>query len=145
MIAFSERQEGLDAEALLGPQGRAAQCWPAFESRPQQLQMARRAQSAFREHFHLAAEAGTGVGKSFAYLTAAVDVALRKAGRVVISTYTVNLQQQLIQKDILLLASLMDEALLPVWPKAAATTSASGDWTMPSSGSTPSLTTAAWN
>lgn len=112
VIAFSERQEGLDAEALLGPQGRAAQCWPAFESRPQQLQMARRAQSAFREHFHLAAEAGTGVGKSFAYLTAAVDVALRKAGRVVISTYTVNLQQQLIQKDIPFLASLMDEGFV---------------------------------
>lgn len=108
MIAFAG-QNGLDADALLGTEGRAAQRWPGFESRPQQLEMARHAQKAFREQHHLAAEAGTGVGKSFAYLSAAIDVALRKAGRVVISTYTINLQQQLIQKDIPFLQELLDE------------------------------------
>ena len=107
MIAFAG-QDGLDADRLLGPQGRAAQEWPGFESRPQQLEMARRAQQAFREKFHLAVEAGTGVGKSFAYLSAAIDMALRKAGRVVISTYTITLQQQLVQKDIPFLEALID-------------------------------------
>ena len=107
MIAFAG-QDGLDADALLGPEGRAAQQWPGFESRPQQLEMARRAQRAFREKFHLAVEAGTGVGKSFAYLSAAIDMAQRKAGRVVISTYTITLQQQLVQKDIPFLETLLD-------------------------------------
>lgn len=110
MIAFAEPTPpaGLDADELLGPNGLAAQQWEQFESRPQQLDMARKAQKAFRGSFHLAVEAGTGVGKSFAYLAAAADVALRKAGRVVISTYTINLQQQLIQKDIPLLQSLIN-------------------------------------
>jgi ATP-dependent DNA helicase DinG len=111
VIAFAE-QNGLDADALLGTEGRAAQQWPGFESRPQQLEMARYAQKAFREKFHLAVEAGTGVGKSFAYLSAAIDIALRKAGRVVLSTYTINLQQQLIQKDIPFLEALIDEGFV---------------------------------
>ena len=112
VISFAEQPNGLDAEALLGEQGRAARQWAHFESRPQQLAMARRAQQAFRELFHLAVEAGTGVGKSFAYLAAAMDVALRKAGRVVISTYTINLQQQLVQKDIPFLEALLDEGVV---------------------------------
>ena len=112
MISFAEQPGGLEADVLLGEEGLASQRWPNFESRPQQLAMARRAQQAFREHFHLAVEAGTGVGKSFAYLAAAIDVALRKAGRVVVSTYTVNLQQQLIQKDIPFLETLIDERFI---------------------------------
>ena len=111
MIAFAE-QEGLDADALLGAEGSAAQQWPQFEPRPQQLEMARRTQKAFREKFHLAVEAGTGVGKSFAYLSAAFDMALRKAGRVVISTYTITLQQQLIQKDIPFLDALTEQGIV---------------------------------
>ena len=111
MIAFAG-QDGLDADALLGTGGRAAQQWPDFESRPQQLEMARHAQKAFRNTYHLAVEAGTGVGKSFAYLAAAIDVALRKAGRVVISTYTINLQQQLIQKDLPFLEALIDQGVV---------------------------------
>ncbi|MBP8605609.1 MAG: helicase [Phycisphaerae bacterium] len=99
MIAFAP-QDGLDADALLGPDGLIARQWPAFESRPQQVTMARRIQQAMREGFHLAAEAGTGVGKSFAYLAAAIDQAVRQTGKVLISTYTLNLQQQLIEKDI---------------------------------------------
>ncbi len=114
MIAFaqSNQSEGLDADALLGPQSRAKQQWPKFESRPQQLSMAQRSQEAFRQKFHLAVEAGTGVGKSFAYLSAAVDAAVRKAGKVVISTYTINLQQQLIDKDIPFIQSLIDQNIV---------------------------------
>jgi len=54
VIAFAP-QDGLDADALLGPDGLIARQWPAFESRPQQVTMARRIQQAMREGFHLAA------------------------------------------------------------------------------------------
>jgi len=49
---------------------------------------------------HLAIEAGTGVGKSIAYLIPAVDLACRGAGKILISTFTITLQEQLINKDI---------------------------------------------
>lgn len=99
---------GVDPQALLGAEGKAARQWEYFEYRSQQVQMAQKTQQAFCERFHLVVEAGTGVGKSLAYLTAAADVAAKKEGRVVVSTYTLNLQQQLINKDIPLLQSLLD-------------------------------------
>jgi ATP-dependent DNA helicase DinG len=108
VIAFAP-QDGLSAEHLLGPQGLIARQWPKFESRPQQLAMALRAQEAMRGGFHLAAEAGTGVGKSFAYLAGAIDQAIRQNGKVLISTYTINLQQQLIEKDIPFLADILPD------------------------------------
>ncbi|MCC6361427.1 MAG: DEAD/DEAH box helicase [Phycisphaerales bacterium] len=70
-----------------------------FEPRPQQREMAAAVARAFDEGRHLAVEAGTGVGKSFAYLLPAIEQVL--AGRkVVVSTHTIALQEQLIQKDI---------------------------------------------
>ena len=99
MIAFTG-QEGLDADKLLGDGGLVAAQWPDFESRPQQLEMARSVQQAMHSGYHLAVEAGTGIGKSFAYLAGAIDQALQCHGKVLISTYTINLQEQLIQKDI---------------------------------------------
>ncbi|MHC4551624.1 MAG: ATP-dependent DNA helicase [Planctomycetota bacterium] len=108
MIAFSG-QDGLDAEDLLGCEGLIAQRWNSFESRPQQLDMALHVQKAMRSGTHLAAEAGTGTGKSFAYLAGAIDQALRDGGKVLISTYTINLQQQLIEKDIPFLQNVIDQ------------------------------------
>ena len=108
MISFA-RQYGLDADALLGPEGLVAERWPNFESRPEQLAMARRVQEAMREGFHLTVEAGTGVGKSFAYLAGAIDQALAKNGKVLISTHTINLQQQLIEKDIPFLTDIIPD------------------------------------
>jgi ATP-dependent DNA helicase DinG len=86
-----------------------AERWPNFESRPEQLAMARRVQEAMREGFHLTVEAGTGVGKSFAYLAGAIDQALAKNGKVLISTHTINLQQQLIEKDIPFLTDIIPD------------------------------------
>ena len=102
MIAFAN-QEGIDAVKLLGPKGLAARHFAEYEYRPQQVQMAVKVCAAMREKYVLAVEAGTGVGKSFAYLAGAIDQAFRKTGRVLISTYTIHLQQQLIEKDIPLL------------------------------------------
>jgi ATP-dependent DNA helicase DinG len=62
-----------------------------------------------REGFHLTVEAGTGVGKSFAYLAGAIDQALAKNGKVLISTHTINLQQQLIEKDIPFLTDIIPD------------------------------------
>ena len=109
MISFA-RQHGLDADALLGPEGLVAEQWPNFESRPEQLATARRVQEAMRGGFHLTVEAGTGVGKSFAYLTGAIDQAIQQGGKVLISTHTINLQQQLIEKDIPFLADILPES-----------------------------------
>ncbi len=108
MIAFLPTH-GLDAQKLLGQEGLVAGAWSHFESRPQQLEMAAKVQQAMRQGRHLAVEAGTGVGKSFAYLAGAIDQALQKNVPVIISTYTINLQQQLMNKDIPFLSGLLDQ------------------------------------
>ena len=71
-----------------------------FELRPQQVQMADAVRRALLDGRHLAVEAGTGVGKSFAYLIPAIGLVRNKRGRVLISTYTITLQEQLTDKDI---------------------------------------------
>ena len=71
-----------------------------YELRPQQVEMLRAVTRAFNEGQHLMVEAGTGTGKSFAYLVPAAIWAYQNGTRVVISTNTINLQDQLIKKDI---------------------------------------------
>src|SRR5947209_13892763 len=94
--------------AILGPDGAIARKLPGFESRPQQLAMAEAVADAIAGRRHLMVEAGTGVGKSFAYLVPAVLAALAdKDCRVVISTHTISLQEQLIHKDLPFLQSVM--------------------------------------
>ncbi|HVP11940.1 MAG TPA: helicase C-terminal domain-containing protein [Phycisphaerae bacterium] len=78
-----------------------------YEHRPQQLAMMEAVAEALREPHHLLVEAGTGVGKSFAYLLPAIDAILTQHKRVVVSTYTIALQEQLIDKDIPALASVV--------------------------------------
>src|SRR5438105_2181444 len=68
--------------------------------------MAGAVESAFKDGHHLLVEAGTGVGKSFAYLLPAIDYAVQNKKRVVISTHTISLQEQLIEKDIPLIQSV---------------------------------------
>ena len=88
-----------------------------YEFRPQQLEMAASVQSALNEGHHLLVEAGTGVGKSFAYLLPAIDYAVRKKKRVVISTHTIALQEQLIEKDIPLLQAVYPDEFTAVLVK----------------------------
>ena len=71
-----------------------------FEIRPQQQQMARAVAEACANSCHLAVEAGTGVGKSFAYLVPLILNALAQNVRAVVATYTITLQEQLMEKDI---------------------------------------------
>lgn len=94
-------------ERILAEGGSVAQVLERFEARPQQLAMARAVSGALEEGRHLAVEAGTGVGKSFAYLVPALARAAGGRGRVLVSTYTINLQEQLIHKDLPLLAQCL--------------------------------------
>ena len=78
-----------------------------FEYRPQQQQMAVAVAHALEEKNHLVVEAGTGVGKSLAYLIPAILFAVAKGKKAVISTHTINLQEQLIEKDLPMLAQIL--------------------------------------
>ncbi|MEW6716716.1 MAG: helicase C-terminal domain-containing protein [Chloroflexota bacterium] len=82
-----------------------------FEYRPEQAEMLRNVALAFNHSSHLMVEAGTGVGKSIAYLVPAALWALQNNTRVVITTNTINLQDQLINKDIPALQEILSEEL----------------------------------
>src|SRR5215212_2480423 len=79
--------------------------------------MAAAVERAFADGRHLLVEAGTGVGKSFAYLLPAIEFAVKKKKRVVISTHTISLQEQLIDKDIPLLRSIYPDEFTAVLVK----------------------------
>src|SRR5437764_3959875 len=103
---------------ILGPAGAIARrLADQYEHRPQQLEMAAAIEQAFVQGRHLLVEAGTGVGKSFAYLLPAIDYAVKKKKRVVISTHTISLQEQLIDKDIPLLQSVYPDEFTAVLVK----------------------------
>jgi ATP-dependent DNA helicase DinG len=80
-----------------------------FEYRPEQQQMAAAVAAALDEKRHLVVEAGTGVGKSLAYLVPAVLFALEHNRKAIISTHTINLQEQLLQKDIPIVRALIGQ------------------------------------
>jgi ATP-dependent DNA helicase DinG len=87
-------------EEIFGPRGLIARAHPEYEYRPGQVQMAEAVLRAFEERRHLIVEAGTGTGKTLAYLVPAIAAAVARGGRVVVSTGTKNLQEQLMEKDI---------------------------------------------
>src|SRR5690606_21807291 len=80
--------------------GQFSQYFEAYEHRAEQVEMLKAVSNALSHGGHLMVEAGTGVGKSFAYLVPAALFAVQNNTRVVISTNTINLQDQLIKKDI---------------------------------------------
>lgn len=107
---------------ILGFDGRIAARLPDYEQRDEQLAMADSVAEAIRNQRHLIVEAGTGVGKSFAYLVPAILAATSEEAtiasgddkppseasrRVIVSTHTINLQEQLVAKDIPLLSSVI--------------------------------------
>ncbi len=116
---------------ILGPGGRIAARMANYEHRQEQLAMAQAVERALREKHHLIAEAGTGVGKSFAYLVPAILAVTAEQGqeknpgddetgpkkRIIISTHTISLQEQLLNKDIPLLRSVMPQEFTAVLVK----------------------------
>lgn len=98
-------------EALLGPEGPVARALGegarVYEYRPQQLEMGIAVAAALSSRRHLVAEAGTGVGKSFAYLVPLLKWAAETHTRVAVATSTIALQEQLVRKDLPLLAAAL--------------------------------------
>ena len=98
-----ENPDPLDAEAVvktLSAEGPFAQQFENYEPRPQQMEMMRAVVKAFNENGVAFIEAATGVGKSLAYLIPSMMWAIQNGERVVISTNTINLQEQLADKDV---------------------------------------------
>ena len=89
-----------EVASVLQHGGPFSRYFPQYEHRSQQVQMLKSVTRAFSKGKHLLAEAGTGTGKSFAYLVPAALWAVQNNARVVISTNTINLQDQLVKKDI---------------------------------------------
>lgn len=103
---------------MLSPKGLVARRLKGYEKRPEQVQMAEAVEKAFAQGRHLLVEAGTGVGKSFAYLVPAIArVTAGTKDRVVISTHTIALQEQLISRDIPFLASIWPDEFSAVLVK----------------------------
>src|SRR5437660_2765065 len=98
---FIERVRGFFSQN--GPLSKAKN----FEFRPQQQDMAASVAQALEEERHLVVEAGTGVGKSLAYLAPAILFARAQHKKAVVSTHTINLQEQLLYKDIPILKKIL--------------------------------------
>src|SRR5205809_408670 len=109
MIALRENFNGDFVERIgkiFSPDGLLAHA-KNFEYRAEQQQMAVAVARALSEDRHLAVEAGTGVGKSLAYLVPAILFAKEQKKKAIVSTYTINLQEQLIYKDIPILQKIL--------------------------------------
>src|SRR5258707_3629075 len=98
---FVERVRAFFSES--GPLSKAKN----FEFRPQQQEMAAAVANAVEEERHLVIEAGTGVGKSLGYLTPAILLAIEQHKKEIVSTHTINLQEQLLYKDIPILKKIL--------------------------------------
>jgi ATP-dependent DNA helicase DinG len=110
MISLSEQATGDtfvdEVREMFSPTGRLAKA-KNFEYRAEQQEMAVAVAEALCHETHLVVEAGTGVGKSLAYLVPSILWALEKKRKAVISTYTINLLEQLVYKDIPILQKVL--------------------------------------
>src|SRR5882672_4685365 len=119
MISLNEHQpnDGGDlvsqVEEIFSPTGILSRA-KNFEFRPQQQEMAVAVARALQNQEHLAVEAGTGVGKSLAYLIPAILFAIAQKKKAIISTHTINLQEQLTEKDLPMLAAVLVSLPEPV-------------------------------
>jgi ATP-dependent DNA helicase DinG len=103
---------------MLAPDGAIARrLGDGFEARPQQVAMAEAVASALARRGRLLVEAGTGVGKSFAYLLPAIARVVEHRERVVVATNTIALQEQLLEKDVPLLRAALPEEFTAVLVK----------------------------
>lgn len=107
---ITKKNKKIDTEKLvwaISPGGVLSTLFPYYEARDSQIEMLASVAECFNEKKLTIAEAGTGVGKSIAYLLPAFQWAIDNEERVVISTNTINLQHQLIEKDIPLVKKIL--------------------------------------
>ena len=110
----------IDTTHMLAADGPIARRLDGWEVRPQQIEMASAITATMDASSHLIAEAPTGIGKSFAYLLPAIRRVVEHGERVVIATHTINLQEQLIDKDIPLLNAVIPDEFTAVLVKGRA-------------------------
>src|SRR6476660_3143283 len=113
MISLVDPQPGgsdlvAQVEQIFSPTGILSRA-KNFEFRPQQQEMAVAVAKALQNQEHLAVEAGTGVGKSLAYLIPSILYAVSQKKKAVISTHTINLQEQLTEKDLPMLSNVLGQ------------------------------------
>jgi len=120
MISIIEQQPGgsghdlvKQVEEIFSPTGILSRA-KNFEFRPQQQEMAVAVARALQSREHLAVEAGTGVGKSLAYLVPAILFAVSQKKKAIVSTHTINLQEQLTEKDLPMLTDVLGALAVPV-------------------------------
>ena len=109
MIALKDSLESdfiEEVRTLFSPEGRLSRA-KNFEYRQEQQLMAVGVAQALEEERHLVVEAGTGVGKSIAYLAPAILYAIEQKKKAIVSTHTINLQEQLLNKDIPILKKIL--------------------------------------
>lgn len=107
-VATGQKKSDIGSvDAIFGPDGLIASNHKQYEFREGQVEMADRIAEAFEKKRHLIVEAGTGTGKTLAYLIPAIAAAKKNGKRIVISTGTKNLQEQLMEKDIPFLQKIM--------------------------------------
>ena len=94
-------------DKIFGPSGLISQFHENYEYREGQVRMANAIAVAFEEKKHLIVEAGTGTGKTLAYLVPAIAASIKHNRRIIISTGTKNLQEQLMEKDIPFLQKIL--------------------------------------
>lgn len=97
----------IDVAEFFGKNGILSEAFRNYEHRPQQVEMAQAVEDAVENKTHLIVEAGTGVGKTFAYLVPLIDFSVRSNKKAVVSTDTISLQEQLVKKDIPFLKSVL--------------------------------------
>ncbi|HEY9283249.1 MAG TPA: ATP-dependent DNA helicase [Pyrinomonadaceae bacterium] len=107
-------------EEIFGRGGLIERAHPDYEYRPGQIEMAGAVLRAFEERRHLVVEAGTGTGKTLAYLVPAIAAATARGSRVIISTGTKNLQEQLMEKDIPFLQRVLPKKFTAAYMKGRA-------------------------
>ncbi|MCG9129736.1 DEAD/DEAH box helicase [Candidatus Poribacteria bacterium] len=114
---MTQSSKKLTIKDIFSPGGIISDHLQGYEYREEQLRMANAVARAFTDSEHLIVEAGTGVGKSFAYLIPAISLAYRTEQTVVVSTNTISLQEQIITKDIPFLEKVLPREFKAVLAK----------------------------
>ena len=94
-------------DSVFGPNGLLAKAHAGYETRPQQVKLARAVQAAIQNRQHLIAEGPCGTGKAYAYLVPAIQQAVEAKKRVLVVTHGIGLTEQLTKKDLPALQAIM--------------------------------------
>ena len=119
-VGKPQQSESEPLDRVFGPDGLVSKSHENYEHRDGQIKMAEAIARVIRDKRHLIVEAGTGTGKTLAYLVPAITAAIQNKKRIVISTGTKNLQEQLMEKDVPFLQQIMPKEFSAAYMKGRA-------------------------